>query len=265
MLIRQIPIRNSLSNYMYLLACEETLEAIAIDPLDHALCLRVAKELGWSIKVVANTHHHHDHIGGNEPVIAATGAQLVAHVDAMPSIPNVDRGLLAGDTLQCGELSLKVMDTPGHTMSHICLFFSGAETEKPALFCGDTLFNAGIGRCDLGGAPEIMHQTFVEQFYPLADDVRVFPGHDYIENNLQFALDREPDNQSAQSLLAQFKAGLSAESYVSTIGVERGINVFFRLDQAQVRSGIAASLDIDVEKLDDQSTFVGLRSIRDKW
>ena len=61
MLIRQIPIRNALSNYMYLLACEETLEAIAIDPLDHALCLQVAKELGWRIKTVANTHHHHDH------------------------------------------------------------------------------------------------------------------------------------------------------------------------------------------------------------
>ena len=265
MLIRQIPIRNALSNYMYLLACEETLEAIAIDPLDHALCLQVAKELGWRIKTVANTHHHHDHIGGNGPVIAATGAQLVSHIDAMQSIPNVDRGLQAGDTLECGEFSLEVMDTPGHTMSHICLYSPGAESEQPALFCGDTLFNAGIGRCDLGGAPEIMYETFVKQFYPLADEVRVFPGHDYIENNLQFTLDREPDNQSAQSLCAQFKAGLSAESYVSTISMEREINVFFRLDQMQVRSGIAASLDTDIEALDDQSTFVGLRRMRDKW
>ena len=183
----------------------------------------------------------------------------------MQSIPNVDRGLQAGDTLKCGEFSLEVMDTPGHTMSHICLYFSGAESEKPALFCGDTLFNAGVGRCDLGGAPEIMYETFVEQFYPLAGEVRIFPGHNYIENNLQFTLDREPDNQSAQSLCAQFKAGISAESYVSTIGVEREINVFFRLNQAQVRLGIAASLGTDVEKLDDQSTFVGLRRMRDKW
>lgn len=265
MLIRQIPIRNALSNYMYLLACEQTLEAIAIDPLDHALCLHVANELGWSIKVVANTHHHHDHIGGNEQVIAATGAELVAHLDAMQSIPNVDRGLRAGDTLQCGELSLQVMDAPGHTMSHICLYFSGTKAEKPALFCGDTLFNAGVGRCDLGGAAEIMYQTFVEQFFPLADDVRIFPGHNYIENNLRFTLDREPDNLSAQSLCAQFKAGLSAESYVSTIGMEREINVFFRLDQAQVRAGVAVSLEVDASKLNDQSTFVGLRRIRNKW
>jgi len=110
-----------------------------------------------------------------------------------------------------------------------------------------------------------MYETFVEQFYPLAGEVRIFPGHNYIENNLQFTLDREPDNQSAQSLCAQFKAGISAESYVSTIGVEREINVFFRLNQAQVRLGIAASLGTDVEKLDYQSTFVGLRRMRDKW
>ena len=265
MLIKQIPVRNALRNYMYLLACEKTLEAIAIDPLDHAQCLQVAEELGWKIKIVANTHHHNDHIDGNGPVVAATGAELVCHIDAVQSIPNVDRGLHAGDTLECGDLSLKVMSTPGHTMSHICLYFTGSATSAPALFCGDTLFNAGVGRCDFGGDPEIMHATFVEQIYPLADDVRVFPGHDYIENNLEFTLDREPNNQQAQSLKAQFKADLDAETYVSTIGVERQINVFFRLDNVDVRQGIATSLNLTMAALDDQATFIGLRRLRDNW
>lgn len=265
MIIKRIPIRNPLRNYMYLLVCENTLQAIAIDPLDHALCLKVAEQQGWQIKVVANTHHHHDHIGGNAEVIAATAAELVSHIEAMQSIPDVDRGLSAGDILECGDLSLQIMDTPGHTMSHICLFYAGSETERPALFCGDTLFNAGVGRCDLGGGPKIMYQTFVDQFYPLADDVEVYPGHDYIENNLAFALDREPDNSQAQTLLAQFKGELSAEDYVSTIGMEREINVFFRLDQPQVRAGVAAKLAIELDELDDQATFVGLRGIRDNW
>ena len=265
MLIKQIPVRNNLRNYMYLLACEKTLEAIAIDPLDHAVCLQVAKDLGWSIKIVANTHHHHDHIDGNGPVIAATGAELVAHTEAMQAIPNVDRGLQAGESLSCGELTLKVMDTPGHTMSHVCLYFSGNSDEKPALFCGDTLFNAGVGRCDFGGEPKVLHKTFVDQIFPLTDDVRIFPGHDYIENNLEFTLDREPDNQSALSLREQFKNGLNAESFVSDIGLEREINVFFRLDKQQVRAGIASSLNIDVNNLNNQKTFIGLRSLRDNW
>ena len=265
MLIKQIPVRNNLRNYMYLLACEKTLETIAIDPLDHDVCLQLAKDLGWSIKIVANTHHHHDHIDGNGPVIAATGAELVAHTEAMQAIPNVDRGLQAGESLSCGELTLKVMDTPGHTMSHICLYFSGNADEKPALFCGDTLFNAGVGRCDFGGEPKVLHKTFVDQIFPLTDDVRIFPGHDYIENNLEFTLDREPDNQSALSLREQFKSELDAESFVSDIGLEREINVFFRLDEQQVRAGIASSLNIDVNNLNGQKTFIGLRSLRDNW
>ena len=263
--IKQIPIRNDLRNYMYLLACEKTLEAIAIDPLDHALCLETANEMGWKIKIVANTHHHHDHIGGNDQVIIATGAELVAHEDAMDAIPGVNRGLNAGDDLQCGDLTLKVMDTPGHTMSHICLFFPGSADEKPALFCGDTLFNAGVGRCDFGGEPKTLHKTFEDQIFPLADNVRIFPGHDYIENNLAFTLDREPDNQSAISLLDKFKNGLDSESFVSDIGLEREMNVFFRLSNDKVRSGIATSLNLDVADLDNQKTFIGLRSLRDNW
>ena len=250
---------------MYLLACEKTNEAIAIDPLDHALCVKTANDMGWKIKIVANTHHHHDHIGGNDAVISATSAELVAHSEAMETIPNVNRGLNAGDKLVCGNLTLNIMDTPGHTMSHICLYFEGNDTNKPALFCGDTLFNAGVGRCDFGGDPIIMHQTFEEQIFLLSDNVRIYPGHDYIENNLDFTLDREPDNQSAKELKEKFNNGLDAESFVSDIGLERQINVFFRLDEHQVRLGIADSLKVDVASLDRQKTFVGLRGLRDNW
>ena len=265
MLIRQIPIRNDLRNYMYLLACDQTLEAIAIDPLDHALCLETAKELGWSIKVVANTHHHYDHIDGNGPVIAATGAELVSHIDAMQAIPNVDRGLQAGDTLRCGELSLKVMDTPGHTMSHICLYFQGNEAEKPALFCGDTLFNAGVGRCDFGGAPGVLHQTFVDHIYPLADDVRIYPGHDYIENNLKFTLDREPDNARAKTLLDEIADQDPADALVTTLALEREVNTFFRLSSPTVIAELRKSFPDLPDEPDAKTVFLKLRELRNSW
>ena len=86
MLVEQIPVNNSLRNYMYLVACPETLEAVAIDPLDHEVTLQRAKELGWTIRGVINTHEHHDHTGGNEPVVAATGATLYAHHEALSKI-----------------------------------------------------------------------------------------------------------------------------------------------------------------------------------
>jgi len=257
MKIHQIPVRNPLRNYMYLLVCEKTQQTIAIDPLDHQLCLDIAKREALNITKVVNTHHHHDHIGGNEAVIAATGATLYSHHDAMDTIPNVDVGLNKGDRIESGELDFQVMDTPGHTMSHICLLYVGNESEEPALFCGDTLFNAGVGRCDLGGAPDVLYSTFVEQFFPLDDSVRVFPGHDYIENNLLFTLDREPSNSTAKDLLKQFENGLDAESYITNIGLERKINVFFRLKSSEVRKGVAAD--------DDKSVFIALRRLRDSW
>ena len=74
-----------------------------------------------------------------------------------------------------------------------------------------------------------------------------------------------PDNATASSLREKFKNGLDAESFVSDIGLEREINVFFRLDSQQVRDGIASSLDLDVADLNDEKTFIGLRSLRDNW
>ena len=63
----------------------------------------------------------------------------------------------------------------------------------------------------------------------------------------------------------KFKNGLNAESFVSDIGLERKINVFFRLNAPQVRAGIAASLNTELENLDNEKTFIGLRKLRDSW
>jgi len=264
MLVEQIWTNNAWRNFNYLIACPETGDALAIDPLNFQQCEDVAASRGWKISQILNTHEHHDHIEGNNPLKALTQAKLLAHKDA--PIENVDVRLTGGEIVKVGStVELLVIDTPGHTMSHICLYFSGNSREKPALFCGDTLFNAGVGRCDFGGEPKILHKTFEDQIFPLPNNVRIFPGHNYIENNIEFTLDREPDNQQAASLRDQFQNGLDAESFVSDIGLEREINVFFRADQLKVREGIASSLNIDIASLNNQKTFIGLRKLRDTW
>ena len=106
------------------------------------------------------------------------------------------RGLSAGDVVKVGKtVELEALDTPGHTMSHVCLL---SHTDQPALFCGDTLFNAGAGNCHNGGHPAELYKTFAEQLAKLPQSTLIYPGHDYIENNLRFTLDREPDNESAR-------------------------------------------------------------------
>ena len=109
----------------------------------------------------------------------------------------MSRGLGAGDVVKVGKtVELEALDTPGHTMSHVCLL---SHTDQPALFCGDTLFNAGAGNCHNGGHPAELYKTFAEQLAKLPPSTLIYPGHDYIENNLRFTLNREPDNRQAQA------------------------------------------------------------------
>ena len=95
MIVEQIWTANSWRNFNYLIACPDSGEALAVDPLDHEKCLAKAQSMGWEITQILNTHEHGDHIGGNTPMVAATGARIIAHATARDSIPDMDQGLTA--------------------------------------------------------------------------------------------------------------------------------------------------------------------------
>ena len=264
MIVEQIWTRNAYRNFNYLIACSETGAALAIDPLDHERCLATANDRGWRITQVLNTHEHGDHTGGNGPVIEATGASLLAHENAGARIDGMDVGLSAGDVVKVGSsVELVALDTPGHTMSHVCLL---SRTETPALFCGDTLFNAGAGNCHGGGHPEELYQTFVAQLDALGDDTRIYPGHDYITNNLAFTLDREPDNQAAADLLAELEDNHDPDNaMVTTIAQERSINTFFRLRSPSVIARLRDSFPDLPPNPTPKDVFLRLRELRNSW
>jgi hydroxyacylglutathione hydrolase len=263
MIVKQIWTANPYRNFNYLIVCSQTGEALAIDPLDSAQCLRVAKESGWEITQILNTHEHHDHIGGNEAVVQATGAKVLAHAKAAHAIPGMFRGLVAGDIIKVGKtVELEALDTPGHTMCHICL---RSHTDQPALFTGDTLFNAGAGNCHNGGNVQSLFHTFTRQLNRLPDDTLIYPGHDYIENNLRFTLDREPDNQVAATLLEQVSGQDPSRAYVSTLRTERQVNTFFRLDSQTVKAQLQQAFADLPGDMDDETVFTKLRELRNKW
>ncbi len=263
MIVERIWAQNRLRNYNYLVACGETGEALAIDPLDHRQCLAVAQDRGFTITQVLNTHEHGDHTGGNAGLIAATGAKLIAHDGAGDRIPGIDRGVGKGDVVRVGRtIELLCLDTPGHTMSHICLL---AHAPEPALFSGDTLFNAGAGNCRNGGDPEALFRTFSEQLDALDGDTRLYPGHDYLANNLRFTLDREPGNAAAAELLAAVGGQDGADAPVTTLAQEKTTNTFFRLREPGVIDALRRAFPDLPADPDERTVFLRLRELRNRW
>ena len=263
MLTERIWSGNALRNFHYLIACPETGEALAVDPLEWRLCLEAARVRGWRITQIVNTHEHGDHTGGNAPLKAATGATVAAHAGAASRIGGVDRGLARGDLIRVGRtVELECLDTPGHTMSHVCLL---SHTAEPALYCGDTLFNAGAGNCYNGGNPEALYDTFVTQLARLADATRVFPGHEYLARNLEFTLDREPANKDAAALLERERGTDPAAATVTTLGEEKRINTFFRLQNPLVIARLREKFPDLGGQPDARTVFVRLRELRNRW
>ncbi len=254
MLVERIWAGNAGRNFSYLVACADTGEALVIDPYNADQCLTAAAAHRWRITQVLNTHEHGDHTRGNAGVRAATGAKLLAHARAEKRIGRLDRALAGGDAVAVGSsVRLDVLDTPGHTMSHVCLLADGH------FFSGDTLFNAGVGKCDGAGDPAVLFKTFATVIATLADDVRVCPGHDYLRRNLGFTLDREPGNRRAGQMLERIENAEGAHAPFLTLGAEREINVFLRVQEPEVvaRAGAADPTPREV--------FLALRARRDRW
>ena len=266
MLIERVWAANQGRNFHYLIACPESREALAVDPLNAGACLQRARELGWTIRQIFNTHEHADHTGGNAAMVAATGAPVLAHAAAAQRIGGVTHALTDGAVVTVGRtVQLRCLDTPGHTRAHLCLYRDGVDGEAPALFCGDTLFNAGAGNCIHGGDPLLLYGTFSGCLSRLPGATRVYPGHEYLLRNLDFTLDREPSNAAARALRQQC-AELAAQAMpVTTLEQERQFNVFFRLDSPEVIAGLRRVRPDCGPEPAPREVFLALRELRNRW
>ena len=209
---------------------------------------------------IVNTHEHGDHTRGNQALVEAYDCPVFAHHQAKGRIAEANRFLSAGETLPLGKgLHLQILDTPGHTFAHLCLLLQKGGDAR-AVFTGDTLFNAGVGNCHNGGDPQALYRTVTEQLASLPPEVLLYPGHEYMGNNLRFTLDREAGNQQARQLLEEWeRVDFSRQAMVNTMETEREVNTFLRLESREVIENLPGNPSTP------EQVFLALRKLRDKW
>ena len=263
MKIHQIYTYNELRNFTYIIELNDK-SAIVIDPWDDVEINQHLESKELSLKTIINTHEHWDHIKGNEALVAKHHCEVWAHKNGVGKVPGLSRSLEAGELIDIDNSNqLLVLDTPGHTFAHLCFIVKHNSIAK-AVFTGDTLFNAGVGHCR-GGDVDSLFKTISEQFQTLDDEIKVYPGHDYLENNLKFTLKFEPNNQQAKQWLLK----VQAEDYVpgtvqTTIGNEKSFNTFMRLDNLEIIDNLSLD-DLSIDNPNPKQVFLALRSLRDNW
>ena len=191
MLIQTIPV-GPLQTNCYLAACQETNQAVLIDPGWSGEALYdLVTDKDLALVAILLTHAHFDHIAGAGALKHLSQAPILAHTDSIPLLreahrhaslwgfpmepaPEPDGELFDGQVLNVGEAQLHVLHTPGHAPGHVCFH----EPSARSLFDGDVLFKEGIGRTDLpGGNYTQLMRSIREKLLLLSDDTAVYSGH----------------------------------------------------------------------------------------
>ncbi len=192
MIIRLFTVGKLFTN-CYIVACQETRDAIIIDPgfdndPEGEKIFKFIEDNALKLKYIVNTHGHSDHVCGNGIVKKRFQVPILVHEnDAFmlgafskviakffgfnSSSPSADILIKDGDHVKFGKKALKVMHTPGHSPGSISL---AGENE---VFTGDTLFAGSIGRTDLPKSSELDMKKSLKKLASLPDEFKVYPGH----------------------------------------------------------------------------------------
>jgi hydroxyacylglutathione hydrolase len=266
--MRIIPISCLKDNYAYLVICEATRTATVVDPSEAGPVFALVQQEAVTLAAIWNTHHHWDHIGGNEELLSAHPAlEVVGHVSDKGRVPGQTRFIEDGDEVTLGkEVRARIIHNPGHTSGAISYHLSETDAGPGfpgAVFTGDTLFLAGCGRL-FEGTPAQMH-TSLERLAVLPDATLVYCGHEYTAANLRFAAAVEPGNQAVQAHAGEVERARAAgaPSVPGTMAQERATNPFLRVHLPQVVATAGAAEPIAGDA--PAEVFAALRRWKDRF
>ena len=231
-----ITIPTSGDNYIYLYQYEKN-NALAVDPCNSSAVLNSLNEHNLDLTTILITHHHWDHTGGVSDLKKKTGCQIVGA--DKHRIPAMDRLVEDKQILSIGKIKIHVIATPGHTNTSVCYYVPvSSENRHKILFTGDTLFVGGCGRI-LESNARTMFDSLLK-LASLSGDTLVYCGHDYTEENYEFALTIEPDNRIVRQRLQEIQQTIRAGKFTvpSTMLQEKTTNIFLRSNTDEIKNAL---------------------------
>ena len=202
-----------------------------------------------------NTHHHFDHVGGNSELKKKYNAKVVGFIGDKHRIPEIDITLKDNEKWSFGDLLVKIIHIPGHTLGHICFFF---EKENVA-FTGDTLFSLGCGKIFEGNHKQMLQS--LNKIKNLPKNTMIYCGHEYTYKNAEFCMKFDGDNNDLKKKFEKIKKLRLANlpTIPSLLEDELKSNVFLRCDQEDLK------IKLNMKNQDDFKVFKKVRDLKDNF
>ena len=242
-------------NYSYLIKDDQTNVVAIIDPSEFDPCDKKIVQKYKKLDFILNTHHHFDHVGGNEELKKKYGSKILGFERDKKRIPSIDILLKDGQKFKIGNLNFKTIFIPGHTSGHIAFYL---EKEK-VVFTGDTLFSLGCGRVFEGTYQQMFNS--LNKIKNLPEDTKIYCGHEYTKSNLGFCLKFNPNNKylKDKERVIEEKINDGKPTIPSTIKDETQMNIFLRYDDSDVKDAL------NLQNASDLEIFTKLRDLKDNF
>ena len=259
--MRVLPVPQLTDNYAYLISDERGVGGV-VDVAEAGPVLEAATSTGVSIAAILSTHHHFDHVGGNDDLVAKRAPERVrvfGYAGDRERIPSLTDPIEDGGSLTIGGLTAKAIFIPAHTRGHIAYHFP----EAGVVFTGDTLFAGGCGRLFEGDAGQMM--ASLARLALLPDATLVYCGHEYTQRNLEFAFLLEPGNAdlAARRRDVDRMRAAGLPTVPTTIEIEKRTNPFLRSDSPELIDNVRRR--VPGTEADALSVFAATRTLKDQF
>jgi len=251
--IEIIPCLND--NYSYLLFDKDVNQVAIVDPSDFIACDKIINQKYKKLDYILNTHHHLDHVGGNQKLKEKYQSKVLGFELDKDRIPCIDTTLHKNQNFKIGNTSFQVIFVPGHTAGHIAFY----SKDQKIVFTGDTLFSLGCGRIFEGTSEQMF--SSINKLKNLPEDTKIYCGHEYTKANLKFCLKYDLNNNDLKKKINWINSKIESSSPTVpiSIGEEKKTNIFLRCNELSIKNAL------DLDNASEKEIFFKLRDLKDNF